>query len=151
MDHDWRNCLLCYANGRKRANHPGHRGYKAPRKKRVLKSWEMRQMKRPDEKPKSDSELKPAKGDILLHCPLLWDMLTDTMWDDGKPRVPSTILLLCDGGSVKLWLNDRATDRTAWIAAECLERAFLALEEGLATCSVMWRQGEARRKGKGQY
>lgn len=87
----------------------------------------------------------PAKGDAMANRPFLWAMLTDDKWEDGSRRERASILLLCDGGVAKVWLNDRATSRTAWATGETLDGALDQMEEQLATDSVSWRAVDGKR------
>lgn len=90
----------------------------------------------------------PGKGDIFPHLPRLWELLTDDAWDDGTARERSTVLILCDGPVAKVWLNDRATGRTAWASGETVEQALRNLEEQLATGAVPWRTMDGKRQKK---
>lgn len=84
-------------------------------------------------------ESKPDRGQFLDASPLTWAMLTDDVWDDGTARERSTLLILADGGVVKLWLNDRALGRACWISGESLEEAFNSLESALYAGTAAWR------------
>ena len=87
-------------------------------------------------------------GGILAGRPLLWAMLTDDLWDDGSARLRGTLLVLVDGGTVKLWLNDRACERAAWVSGESLDDALDALEGGLYANALAWRSQAASKHKK---
>jgi hypothetical protein len=82
---------------------------------------------------------KPSIGQMLSGCQETWAMLTDDVWDDGTPRVRSTLMILADGSTVKLWLNDKASGRACWISGESLDDALCSLEAGLYAGSLPWR------------
>jgi len=90
----------------------------------------------------------PGKGDTFSGRPLCWEMLTEDRWEDGSKRLRASVLVICDGGTAKLWLNDRACDRTAWFSGETVEACWDAMEEQLATGTVTWRASEGGRKKK---
>lgn len=97
-------------------------------------------MKRPVSSPDGAvSPSVPDAGKLLRGCEHLWAMLTDDKWDDGSFRERATLLLLCDGGIVKLWLNDKALARSAWVSGTSLEEALCTLEAGLYDDTVGWR------------
>lgn len=107
-------------------------------------------MKRPSE---SDvvraSASAPVRCDMFRELTTLWAMLTDDAWDDGTTRERSTLLVLCDGGIVKLWLNDKALARSCWVSGESVSDALNTLEESLYAGSAAWRaQGPVKAKKK---
>ncbi len=106
-------------------------------------------MKRPTAAETSAEGSAPAKGDLFLLTPLLWEMLTTDKWEDGAKRERSSILLVCDGGTAKVWLNDKATGRTAWASGESFDAALLSLEQAIETNSVPWRRADGNRFRKG--
>lgn len=83
---------------------------------------------------------KPERGSILLEYPHLYEYLTESSWDDGKPRDRATIMIIADGGRFKLWLNDKALGRSCWVSGETLEAAFLSLDAGLSADDLEWRK-----------
>lgn len=132
-------CVRCYLNVRGRGNYKGHRGYRKPRVLQFKDDGEC-PVKKPSSSPtKGVPEGKPMPGDTFSRLCLLWSYLTDDVWEDGSSRQRATLLLTMDGGVAKVWLNDRATGRSAWSAGETADEALLALEEALATDTVSWR------------
>lgn len=85
--------------------------------------------------------------------PELWSHLADEQYEDGSPRERSTLMVFVEDGLVKLCLNDRDQNRTAWISALTLQEAMGALEKGLAGGRLDWRvkrpQGGSGRSRKG--
>lgn len=142
-------CGECYANVRGRENVRGHRGYRRPRVARVLRSWELT-VKKPV-MPASGATSPvgvPSVGGFLAPYPLVWAMLTDDAWDDGAARQRASLLVLADGGSLKLWLNDKALGRSCWVSGESLEDALSSLEGLLYNDSAPWRADSAKKPGK---
>jgi len=135
-------CLLCYSNVRGRSNYKGHRKYKAPRK---ITYWESLMLKR-REKPVSGSpgaEAAVSGGWLQKHYPPVWEFLTLTAWEDGAPRECGTILLVCEDGVLKLWLNDKAQGCTAWVSGASLEAAFKAAVAAIEGVGAGWRPTRA--------
>jgi len=97
-------------------------------------------MKRPDA---GEVQLGgPAASDPVLSgfYPTLTEWLTTTVWDDGKPRKTSTLLLMTENGRWKAFLHDRDGKRGFWMTAEAYEGLLGALENGLTNSSVEWRR-----------
>lgn len=106
-------------------------------------------MKKPVIRAGGTSESEKASVGGLFSCrPLTWAMLTDDLWDDGSQRDRATILILIDGGQVKLWLNDKALDRSCWVSGESVEDAFDSLEGALYAGSAGWRTTNPQKSKK---
>lgn len=71
--------------------------------------------------------------------PHIHDHLTEQVWEDGKRRMTSTLLIFCEGGMWKARLNDRAVKISAWVSGESWEALLEAIERGLAAESLEWR------------
>lgn len=143
-------CGFCYENRTCRSNHKGHRWYKKPPNPYTLTPWEILNVKRPELQPGMVGAEKPLVGAFLSDYPTVWSYLTESKWDDGKPRERATILIVCDGGVAKLWLGDNANKRTCWTTGESLEQAFTLLEDSLAHNSASWRPMEDKRQQRGR-
>lgn len=108
-------------------------------------------MKKPDSSKPGATELTvPLVGSLFSGHAAIWEMLTCDKWDDGTPRQRGTLLVLCDGGIVKLWLNDRALKRAAWVSGDSLEAAMEALDHGIAEDNLPWRPQEDTKRKKQQ-
>lgn len=108
-------------------------------------------MKRPDKAQLgSTTGGKPVGGFISELYPLLWTYLTDDTWDDGKPRERSTLMLICEGGVLKVWLNDKALRRSVWVTGESPEDAMGALEQGLRDECLPWRPAAQQGHWRGK-
>jgi len=89
----------------------------------------------------------------LVECDDFWTLfpcvlehLTCTQWTDGSPRITSTMTLFHEEGLWKACLNDRASDRTGWIASDTVQGLVEQLEQALAGDRLDWRR---RVGGKG--
>lgn len=89
----------------------------------------------------------PAAADEVMakKFPALLEYLTETRWPDGKPRVTSTVLILCEDGYFKACVNDRANSRTAWCSAKSYAELLVALEKGLQESSLEFRAPRPQR------
>ena len=105
-------------------------------------------MRKPAETPAGGAVLgTPIVGELFSGHKAVWEMLTEDKWDDGTPRIRATLLVLCDGPVVKLWLNDRALQRAAWVSGDSLEAVMEALDHGIAEDTLAWKpQADTRRK-----
>jgi len=71
--------------------------------------------------------------------PTLTEMLYATSYEDKSPRTTSTLLIFCDNGVLRVCLNDRDNNRSAFLTGETVEGTLLALEDQLATQTVEWK------------
>jgi hypothetical protein len=142
--HDREKCLTCYMNVVGGFNVKGHAGYRKPKVRRVLSYWEIH-MKKPERRSDDADGAEPAKGSLLCHLPNLWEFLITTRWEDGSKRDRPTLMVIIDGGSVKLWVNDRSLGRTAWFTGESLDAALGVADDQIGNESVPWRSEEGKR------
>lgn len=83
----------------------------------------------------------PAAADSAWAAaiPTVLDYLTQTKWEDGKTREVATILVVAEGGSWRVCLNDRALQRSCWVSGETVHKALEALERALVEDKAGWR------------
>lgn len=143
-------CPYCYENRTKRANHKHHKWYTNPPTPFVVTPWEFLNVQRPQQQAGAVGAEKPLPGAFLSDFPNVWAYLTDSKWDDGSKRERATILVIADGGVMKLWLGDKACKRSCWVTGESLEQAFTVLEEQLATSSCAWRPMDDSQRNRGR-
>jgi hypothetical protein len=86
---------------------------------------------------RSVEELAGCWGQLY---PAVCEWVCAQNWDDGKPRVPATLLLLVDGDGVKVCLKDREGGRSLWRTAGTIPEALQVLEDTLAEGGVGWRR-----------
>jgi HKD family nuclease len=86
----------------------------------------------PSDAPFTDSKF--AKEFPMLHA-----MLKETRYDDGNPRVSSTILFFCENGVLRACLNDRDNNRSAFFTDEQFLTLLEVMENGLTSGRVDWR------------
>lgn len=97
-------------------------------------------MRRPN--PGEDRRPKEARfidHDFEAKYPTLAEYMTCTVYDDNKYRRTATLLLFVDDGVLRLCLNDRDTNRSAFVTAGTMEEALSAMEMGLLDGSLDWR------------
>lgn len=99
----------------------------------------------------SSEPARPELRDDLGKCflaeafPALVEFVSLEKWDDGTSRQPCSFLITYEEGMFKVWLNDRATGRSAWLSGGTMADALASAERGLLDDSVAWR----RQTGKG--
>jgi len=143
-------CPFCYENRSCRSNHKNHRWYKHPPHPYTVDPWEYTTMQKPTNTNGTIGGEKPLTGAFLIDYPNVWAYLTDDKWDDGSRRQRATLLIVADGGTLKIWIGDKACNRSAWVTGESLEQAFTVLEEQLTTSSVAWRPMAPEQQKRGR-
>jgi hypothetical protein len=78
-------------------------------------------------------------SELLGTCPDLMEFLSRSKWDDGRSRVPGTIMVFVDGSEWKMRLADRDTGQVSFISARTLDDLFTAAELGLGVGDLPWR------------
>lgn len=81
--------------------------------------------------------------EFIASFPTLYAWLCDVKWDDGVARQPGTMLLCVDAGVLKVWLNDKALSRSAWLSGDSLAGLLAAVESGLRDETLAWRPVKA--------
>lgn len=80
----------------------------------------------------------------------LWEYLSATKYPDGTERIPSTIVVISEGGRWKACLSDKDNARSCWKSADTLEELMLLLDQAAAINDPTdWRQSkppEPRKK-----
>jgi len=71
--------------------------------------------------------------------PTITEMLYATSYEDKTLRQTSTLLIFCDNGVLRICLNDRDNQRSAFVTGETVEGTLLKLEDQLATQTVEWK------------
>lgn len=88
---------------------------------------------------------------MTTNYPAIWEYLTLELYEDGKRRQRSTLMVMVEDGGVKCCLNDRDNARSLWVTAASLEAALAALEIALAgEDGAGWRYYQPTgKRGKG--
>lgn len=90
-------------------------------------------------------------GEFSLLYPTLWEHLTQSVWDDGTPRKPSSITIFSDGPVMKCVLKDKEAALCLWLACPSMDGLFVLAEAALNDPATVWRldrvdgQGTAKR------
>jgi len=71
--------------------------------------------------------------------PTLHEYLFCARWPDGTPRATSTLSIFTDNGSMKLVVNDRDNNRSAFFSAETFRDLLDKVEAALSCESADWR------------
>lgn len=132
-------CGACYSARRGRS--AGHR--KLPRlTERDLTPLEEEEMAMKRSEPEGTQPTRPTARDEVLYgwLPTVHEWLTETQWDDGKPRRTTTLMVVVENGRWKCWVHDRDSKRSAWVSADAWEALWEILERGLQAEDLEWRK-----------
>lgn len=90
---------------------------------------------------------------LMTRHPTLWSFLTQTTWEDGSCRVTGTLTLTVWDGQLRLCLNDRESECSAFICGRSVTALLKAAEEAMEEGKVEFRpnpwasRGARRKKG----
>lgn len=73
------------------------------------------------------------------HYPCLLSWMGEGLDDEGHGRATGTLLVFCEGLSVKACVRDRETDSVAFVTAATFQGLLEAVEEGLRDGGLDWR------------
>lgn len=94
-----------------------------------------------------DGPAVAADEDFTGLYPQLWAFLTQTRWEDGTPRLPSTVSIFLQHGKWTACLTEKNWGYILFATAERLEAIWEALDARLSDPKADWRQD---RKAAGQ-
>lgn len=77
--------------------------------------------------------------DFRAKYPTLWEYLFTQRWQDGSIRTTSTISLFATDGALKVVINDRDNNRSAFFNARTLTEALDSMESGLCNDTADWK------------
>lgn len=80
--------------------------------------------------------------------PHLYEHLTATEFDDGGAREVSGLTIFVDDGVLKVALNDRSEQRSAYVTADTVGEALDTLERQLAEDMADWRRWRTQKRKK---
>lgn len=135
-------CGLCYANVRGRANYKGHCGYRVPRS-RFWSYQDMAITRRSG--PGGAASDTPMSQDCAF-CkayPGLAEFISKSRWEDGTDRTLGTIMLLCEEGRAKVWVNDKDAGLSCWVSGDTVTAALRAAEKAVVGSGGDWRRPPA--------
>jgi len=97
-------------------------------------------MKKPERAGKSrDTRLPMPDDEFAAAYPTITDYLCSIRWDDGSPRVASTLTVFLQDGGIKISVNDKDGDRGLFVTAESLREALALAERALQADNPPWR------------
>lgn len=138
-------CGLCYANIKGRSNFKGHRGYRPPLA-RKFEGIEMALRKRDRASYETEGGEEVAPDALAKKLPSLWEFLTVAKYEDGSKRVLGTLIVFCDAGMVKGFVNDRDAGLSACVTSTGLLALLEAVNDGLEGDTLDWRSSDRSKK-----
>ena len=78
--------------------------------------------------------------------PVLFTFLTCSHYS-GRPRQTGTLMLMCEMGVAKAWVNDRHAALSAFVSGKTYHDLFIAIEAGLAANTLEWRAAKSTTNG----
>lgn len=133
-------CGRCYDGVRGRAYHPGHWGYKTPRKCRKERAVKYCRVPVRGGAAGGTGEAH-ADPDLAGRCPAVEEFLRVAATEDGKVRRTGTILVFTEAGLWKACLSDRESGHIAFVAAGSFGTLWDAAEACLQGDGADWRPG----------
>jgi len=113
--------------------------------------------KRADRRVEGETQSGLKAGPFELAHKDLWAYLTDTAYEDGSPREPSSLLVFVQDGQLKGMLRDKAEGLCLWGTANSLADLLALLDVMVADPESVWRvdrqqpgQAAKRRPGGGR-
>lgn len=77
---------------------------------------------------------------FFVEYPDLYEFMSETVWDDGKPRKTGTMVIAVEGRVIKASVHDRDGRRSAWVTAEEFATLLKRIDEGLRSDALDWRK-----------
>jgi len=77
--------------------------------------------------------------DFRDRMPNLYEYLTLERWQDGSVRTTSTLTIFVSGGNLKVVLNDRDNNRSAFFNASTFDSCLTEIESQLKADRVDWK------------
>jgi len=71
--------------------------------------------------------------------PTIYEYLFTQRWQDGSTRVTSTISFFAQEGALKVVINDRDNNRSAFFNAETFDAAMASMEASLKSDTTDWK------------
>ncbi len=105
-------------------------------------------MKRPTQIPGDEGASNECSDATWVkNFPVIVQYLTDSKWEDGKPRELSTLSINFSTGKANVGLSDHALQQSVYTTADTVQEALKLLEKALVTDSASWRRWKG---GKGK-
>lgn len=144
------DCPQCYSGLKGRRAFRGHFGWRAAKKKGRVYDMALRRRSSAEGTPVGEFVVPPGSCGGLLG-ETLFEFLARQQWPDGEYREPGTLLLLCQDGVWKGWLNDKDGQASCWTSGGTLRDLLGGMDDGLANDALAWRAaGEPKKRKKGE-
>lgn len=88
---------------------------------------------------------QPISPTLEALFPNLFAYMGQTAWEDGTPRLTTTVLFFIERGELKLCISDRDLQRSAFITGSDFQSLLESVETALEDDSVDWRQKRTAR------
>lgn len=85
---------------------------------------------------------------LLQSLPTLSDYLTQRVWDDGSPRITSTVAISYADGRFLITVRDRALSRVCFHSGTTLTEALRLTDAGLESSETNWRKDTWNKQKK---
>jgi len=131
-------CGLCYEQRRGRAS--GHGSRPRPVLDRFLSTQEVfdMAMKRPVNGNGGSLGVNEPDHVFFDWYPHLHERMSETKWEDGKPRKVDTLMVFREHSMWKILIHDREARTKAWVSGSSWEEVLKRLEQGLAEETLEW-------------
>jgi len=95
-------------------------------------------MKRPAVGSQANSGVNEADETFFDWYPELHERLSETKWEDGKPRKVDTLMIFREHSMWKVLIHDREARTKAWVSAPTWESMLKVLEARIAEGTLEW-------------
>jgi hypothetical protein len=132
-------CGACYENVKGRTNHKGHALYRAPRHRKAVACMPL---KKPGPVGSNGSLLQHVSMQSTFLAPFsaILEFLSSLSWGDGSKREAGTLSMTVTAGRWSCRVKDPNGRRYAYLTAVTIDELLMALEAGLASDEMDWRE-----------
>ncbi len=99
-------------------------------------------LKKPSVAARTDSSLNGGVCTFSSLHPSLSEWMTAEVWEDSSKRRLPSLTIFSEDGLVKICVNDKATERVAFVSGPSLREALQSIEDGLTRDSLEWRRSK---------
>jgi hypothetical protein len=88
---------------------------------------------------------QPLSPSFEASYPNLLAFMTQERWEDGTPRLTTTVLFFVERGELKLCISDRDLQRSAFLSGSDFQSLLELVEQRLEADDLDWRQKRLAR------